>query len=138
MLQRQAISIRKSNRPFLMYSITFTKKSLSPLKPRQTHPIPENEYKMLELSAFHATITIRANFRYIINPTFPSEKRPSTKSNPKKSRKANRGEATSLPSDLVRRKNHVQVVNRHIQTCFQNCYLNFSFSIKTPNFLGPP
>ncbi len=67
---------------------------------------------------------------------FPTqEKEPSTKSNPKISRKANeRSNLVTVP-DLVRRKNHVQVVSRFPERLSKHC-LNFSFSIKTPS-IGP-
>ncbi len=74
--------MREIQPPFFpMYSITFTK-NLFIAQTKTGALIPENEYKMLELSSFpRNNYTIRANtFVMSINP-FPQE--PSTKSTPK-------------------------------------------------------
>ncbi len=73
-----------------------------------------------------------------INPT-PQKRAIEKLNQPQKIRKANRGRSNLVTvPDLVRRKNHVQVVNRHGQERLSNTILNFSFSVKTPNLSLDP
>ncbi len=89
-----------------MYSITFTKKSLSTNQDGLL--IPENEYKMLGVVGTTNNYHQSEHLRYI--QIHHSEKNHQLKSTPKNQGKQTEEKRTSLHWNLVRRKNHVQVV----------------------------
>ncbi len=85
-----------------MYSITFTKKSLS-LKPRRARNTYENEYKMLSCR-LHATIAEPEHLRYIHKSLFP-QKKSHQLNQPQKIKETKPEKQPRYRPQVVRRKN---------------------------------